>query len=159
MPAATCPIKGILVRLEEVLLIDSNVNAEYELPDISNRKGFVFVGWYDNIKCEGDPITSIKVQENAHIYAKWRAIDSYKVVYVSLITGEEEVSKEYDYFMGYDFQYLLEQPFSYKNRKIKGYSFKPNGEINVTDSITDEQMMHYCDDFGVVQVSIGSHIP
>ena len=29
---------------EEVLLIDSNVNDQYELPDISNRKGFVFVG-------------------------------------------------------------------------------------------------------------------
>lgn len=137
---------------EEVLLIDSNINETYELPEISNRKGYVFVGWFDNIKCEGSPITSVEVKEDLHIYAKWKAIESYKIVYCSLVTGEEEVSKEYDYFMGYDFQYLIEQPFTYKNRKIKGFSFTPNGDINVTDTISDEQMMHYCDDLGIVKL-------
>lgn len=128
------------------------LNTEYELPKISNRKGFIFVGWYDNFECSGEPVTKVKVTENMHLYAKWQKIDQYKIVYISLVTGEEQVSQEYTYLAGYDYQYLIEQPFTYRSRSIVGFSFNPNGDINVTDSITDEQVYHYADSNGVVRL-------
>ena len=137
---------------DEFFVYDQEVNAEYTLPKIENRKGFIFVGWYDNFECAGSPVTTVKITENMHVYAKWQKIEQYKLVYVNLVSGEEEVSQEYTYLAGYDYQYLIEKPFTYRSRKIAGFSFNPNGDINVVDSITDEQVYHYADTMGIVRL-------
>lgn len=137
---------------DEFFVYNEEVNSEYTLPEISNRKGFIFVGWYDNFECSGEAVTSVKVTENMHIYAKWQKIDTYRIVYVNLVTGEEQVTDEYPYIDGFDYQFLQEKPFTYRSRKIAGYSFNPNGDINVTDSITDEQVYHYADTMGIVRL-------
>lgn len=137
---------------DEYFVVEEKIGGEYNLPEISNRKGFIFIGWYDNFECAGEPVTKVKVSENTHIYAKWQKIDSYKIVYVSLASGQEEVSQEFPCFVGYGNTYLQEKPFTYRSRKIAGYSFNPNGEINVTDEISDNQVYHYADTMGVVRL-------
>lgn len=136
----------------ELYEIDAKTNEVVELPKIDNRKGFNFVGWYDNVECSGNPITSIKVSENTQVYAKWQKINEYKIVYCSLISGHEEVSEPFNYIYGYDFQFINTKPFSYRSRKIVGYSFTPNGPLRITDSITDEQVFNYSDLNGTVKL-------
>lgn len=36
------------------------------------KEGFVFTGWYDNAQCEGDPITTLLMDDNKTVYAGWR---------------------------------------------------------------------------------------
>ena len=137
---------------DECFEVNANTSETIELPKITDRKGFKFIGWYDNSLCQGEPITSIKVSENLEVYAKWQKIEAYSVVYVNLVTGNEEVTKPYKYIYGYDFQFVAEQPFKYRSRNIVGYSFTPNGQIRVTDVITDEQVYNYSDMNGVVKL-------
>lgn len=139
---------------DEVLLIEESTKTEYELPKITNRSGYVFLGWYDNFECSGDPVTKVIVSEDMHIYAKWKFINDYSIIYVNTVNGTIQESEPQKYFFGYDYQYLLEQPFTYKSRKIVGYAFTPDGEAKVTDTITDDQVSHYCDSEGVVKLYV-----
>lgn len=138
----------------EYLEVSEKANTEYTLPEISNRRGFIFVGWYDNLECTGEPITSVKVADNVQVYAKWQKIEEYSIVYISNVTGEEQVSIAYPYLPGYDYQFLQEQPFTFRSRSIAGYSFAPNGDVNVVDSITDNQVYHYADTMGIVRLYV-----
>ena len=39
---------------DEYFVVEEKVGGEYTLPEISNRKGFIFIGWYDDCcKCGG----------------------------------------------------------------------------------------------------------
>lgn len=138
----------------EIYIFDATTTETFNLPTIKNRDGYIFKGWYDNPSFDGEPIESIKVVEGINIYACWEEIKEYNIIYVNLLNGTEEQSYEYLYYMGYDFQFLEEEPFEYKSRKIIGYSFIPNGPVNVVDSITDEQVKHYSDDYGKLKLYV-----
>ena len=45
--------------------------ADYTIPT-PTRTGYVFLGWYDNRECTGEPITVLAVGWKGTVYAKWR---------------------------------------------------------------------------------------
>lgn len=50
---------------------------------VPTRAGYVFDGWYTNANYTGSPVTSIKVDTDTRLYAKWReANTTYSVVYL-----------------------------------------------------------------------------
>ena len=53
--------------------------SEYTLPTDSIRDGFIFDGWYSNPECTGDRITTITVNENMTLYAKW--VEAYSITF------------------------------------------------------------------------------
>ena len=63
------------------------VNAKYgtniTLPATATRKGYTFAGWYKDSACTESAGTSIKLEDNTTLYAKWNAAKSdYKIVYM-----------------------------------------------------------------------------
>ena len=73
---------------EGIVFIDEDGN-ELELKDIDGllppappKDGYEFVGWYDNPKYEGDPITSVAPGSAGEYYAKYeKEVINYDIVY------------------------------------------------------------------------------
>lgn len=73
---------------EGIVFIDEDGN-ELELKDIDgllppapDKDGYEFVGWYDNPKYEGDPITSVAPGSAGEYYAKYeKEVINYDIVY------------------------------------------------------------------------------
>lgn len=73
---------------EGIVFIDEDGN-ELELKDIDgllppapDKDGYEFVGWYDNPKYEGDPITSVAPGSAGEFYAKYeKKVINYDIVY------------------------------------------------------------------------------
>lgn len=137
---------------DERYIIESKKVKDYDLPELSNRRQYFFKGWYDNEEFEGEPITSLDVKKDINLYAKWEYISKYKIIYCNNLNGVYEESESYEYLYGYSELYFLEKPFSYKSREIKGYSFTNGGALQVTDTIGDEEVLHYSDQNGVVKL-------
>lgn len=137
---------------DESYVVESKKVNDYNLPELSNRRQYFFKGWYDNENFEGEPITSLDVKKDMTLYAKWEYISKYQIIYCNNINGSYEESESYEYLYGYSELYFLERPFTYKSREIKGYSFINGGEIQVTDTIGDEEVLHYADQNGIVKL-------
>lgn len=57
----------------EISSVKVGVDSEYELP-IPTRDGYSFAGWYLNSDFTGEAVTSIKLNGNVTIYAKWEQL-------------------------------------------------------------------------------------
>ncbi len=86
----------------ELSVGESEVFYEISSKDISNRiptkKGYKFLGWYDNEKFEGQPVTKIELgtEEDVTLYAKYEII-IYKISYKYGERDIEGVDNPYTY--------------------------------------------------------------
>lgn len=56
---------------EQIQSVTVAKGEEYTLPQPKERKGFVFDGWYLDDNFDGSAVTSVTVNENTTVYAKW----------------------------------------------------------------------------------------
>lgn len=64
---------------DEVLSVAQGDVVELDGVNALYKNGQLLVGWYDNAELSGDAITSLKVNGNTSVYAKWQAADPYVV--------------------------------------------------------------------------------
>ena len=76
------------VKIEQDIPVTYEAGNAIELPKLGLKNGLEFYGWYDNEKCEGNPITEISATDSGHkkFYAKWEPETFVEKIDINSIT-------------------------------------------------------------------------
>ncbi len=96
----------------------------------AERDGYVFMGWYGDVNCQGTPVTSVSTAQTGKVivYAKWGTISTPSISASAVKGGKAQVKwsvKSDENISGYEIQYSMKKNFK-KAKTVKTTSKSSN---------------------------------